>query len=210
MTRGAIILAGGLSRRLGRPKQFIEVGGVPLLVRVVASVSEIADRVVVVTRGNMVSKIARLIPGIRVTRDGSLVRSPLVGLAAGAISISADYVAALPCDLPFLAPALLGRLFFAAKGRDAAIPRWPNGMIEPLVAVYARRPLLLACRNALRAGERSNQSMIDRLRRVQFVEVASLRSADPRLASFVNVNTRADLARARRMATRVAPPLHRR
>ncbi len=202
--RGAIVLAGGPSRRLGRPKAFVEIGGVPMIVRVVAAAREVADEVVVVARGELAARIERSLPFVLVARDGSRIQSPLVGLVAGAAMARPDYVAALPCDLPFVRPALLRRLFSAAKDRDAAIPRWPSGMIEPLVAVYARRPLLLAARAALEAGDRSNHSMVDRLGDVRYVDITRLRSTDPQLVSFTNVNSPADLARARRMATRFA------
>jgi len=202
--RGAIVLAGGSSQRLGRPKPFVEVGGVPLIQRVTATAAQVADEVVVVSRGDLAARIERSLRLVRVVRDRSRVQSPLVGLVAGSEASRSEYVAALACDLPFLRPALLRRLFSAANGRGAAIPRWPTGMIEPLVAVYARRPLLNAARAALEAAERSNHSMIHRLEDVRYVDVALLRTADPQLDSLMNVNSPADLARARRMIKRFA------
>ena len=202
--RGAIVLAGGPSRRLGRPKPLVEVGGVPMIARVVNAAREAADDIVVVSRGELAARVQRLLPDVRVVRDRSRVQSPLVGLLAGAEASRSEFVAALPCDLPFVHPSVLRRLFTAAKGAEAAIPRWPDGKIEPLLAVYARVPLRNAARSALRHGERSNQSMIARLGPVRYVDIARLRESDPRLRSFMNVNTPADLARALRMATRSA------
>jgi molybdopterin-guanine dinucleotide biosynthesis protein A len=161
--------------------------------------------VVIVGRGNSMARLHRAFPLAHVVRDQGHIQSPLVGLLAGAAALRSTYLAALPCDLPFLRPAILRHLFFAAKGHDAAIPRWPDGRIEPLVAVYKREPMSLAAQRALDAGERSNQSMIRRLADVRYVDVARLRSADPHLASFVNVNTPADLVRANELAMRLAP-----
>ena len=106
---------------------------------------------------------------------------------------------ALGCDQPFLAPRLLAALFAQVRDRDAAVPRWPNGMIEPLTAAYRKAAMVRAAGRALAAGERSNHAMLDRMRNVRFVTTATLRHFDPTLRSFVNVNTPADLARARRM-----------
>ena len=200
--RGAIVLAGGPSRRLGRPKAFVEIGGVALVARVVAVAAEVAEEVVIVSRSELAARIQRSLPLVRVVRDRRRVRSPLVGLFAGAAALRSEYVAVLPCDVPFVRPAVLRRLFSATKGGNAAIPRWLDGRIEPLVAVYEREPMRLAARLALDEGERSIQSMIDRLADVRFVDTRRFRPVDPRLVSFVNVNTPADLARARRMATR--------
>jgi len=202
-SRGAIVLAGGPSTRLGRPKAFVRVGGVPLLQRAVSAASAVAGEVVVVSRGALARRIERALPeGLRVVRDGSRVRAPVVGLLAGAAVLRAAYVAVLACDLPFVRRPLLARLFREARGRDAAVPRWPDGRLEPLVAVYRRAALLRAARSALASGERSSLEMLARLREVRFIPVASLRSCDPDLRSFVNVNSPEDLARARRLARR--------
>jgi 2-C-methyl-D-erythritol 4-phosphate cytidylyltransferase len=51
MRWGAVIAAGGRGERLGRPKQFIEIAGVPMLgwsIRAFASMSEITDIVVAI------------------------------------------------------------------------------------------------------------------------------------------------------------------
>lgn len=197
--RGAIVLAGGPSRRMGRPKPFVRVGGVPLLLRVVKAASGAADEVVVVSRVSRVADLVTVVPpGVAVVRDRDRRRTPLVGLRAGSAALRSGYVAALPCDLPFLRSRVLERLFAEAEGRDAAIPVWPDGRLEPLVAVYRRRALSAAVDAALAADERSNLEMVDRLRRPRFVPVAGLRAADPFLQSFENINTAEDLARARR------------
>jgi len=185
---------------MGRPKALARVRGVPLVCRVASTASEVAGEVVVASRGALAVDVARVLPGLRVVRDRHRVRTPLVGLLAGAEALDCSYVAALPCDLPFVRPLLLERLFRAAEGRDAAIPRWPDGRIEPLVAVYRRDALVVAARASLAAEERSLLAMIRRLDRARFVPIEALRSADAALVSFVNVNTPGELARARRLA----------
>ena len=202
-TRGAIILAGGLSTRLGRSKAVIGIGGVPVLLRVVEAAFAVAGDVVVVSRAPLAAQIADLLPkGPPVATDRVRARTPLAGLLAGAEALTAETLAALACDLPFVRAPLLRRLFRKVRGHDAAVPRWPDGRLEPLVAVYRRSALLRAARSALAAGERSSLEMLARLRDVRYVPVDSLRSCDPDLRSFVNVNTPEDLARARRLARR--------
>ncbi len=178
-----------------------------MLGRVTDAAGEAADEIVVVTRESLRARLVPAIPsGIRLIADRSRIRSPLVGLVAGAEALESESVAALACDLPFLRGALVRRLFRACRTADAAVPRWPNGLIEPLVAVYRREALAAAGRSALRAGGRSNQDLLDRIARVRWVPTDSLRVADPRLESFVNVNTPRDVARARRIASRRSAP----
>jgi len=187
---------------MGRAKPLANVAGVPLVVRVVRAAMEAADEVVVVTKGTHAAPIRAALPtGVSLRTDYREVQSPLVGFVAGAEALSSEYVAFLPCDLPLLSPALLGTLFAAAEGRDAAIPRWPDGRIEPMVAVYLRIPARDAALEALEAGDRANTDLIRRLLDVAYVPIDALRTVDPELDSFVNVNTPADLKSAERRLT---------
>ena len=197
--RGAIVLAGGPSRRMGRAKPLVLLGGVPLVVRVVLSALEVADEVVVVTKGVGAPQIRRVLPeGVTLVMDTQRVQSPLVGFADGAAALASEYVAFLPCDLPFLSPALLRTLFEAAAGHDAAVPRWPDGRIEPMVAVYRRERARDAANAALARGARANTDLIRNLPDVVYVPVEVLRRVDPDLESLLNVNTPADLEAAER------------
>jgi len=192
--RGAIVLAGGPARRMGRAKPLIPVAGVPLLVRVVRAAREVVDEIVVVTKAAHASAMRKVLPeGVTVHTDSRRVQSPLVGFVAGADALGAEYVVFLPCDLPLLSPPLIKALFERSAGHDAAIPRWPDGRIEPMIAVYLRSPARDAAIEALEAGDRANTDMIRRLLDVVYVPVEDLRAADPGLDSFVNVNTPADL-----------------
>ena len=198
--RGAIVLAGGPSRRFGRPKPLASFRGRPLVLRVVDAARGVSDEVAVVGRGPLASEIASILPAhVHLVRDARRVQTPVVGLLAGAAALRSPYVAALACDLPLLRPPLLARLFQYARGRDAAIPRWPDGRIEPLVAVYRREALLVAAREALRARTYANQDVVRRLHDVRYVSTDTLRSVDRDLLSFANVNTRRDLSRALRL-----------
>jgi len=208
--RAAVVLAGGPSRRMGRPKALLTVGGEPLVRRVVTAALAVTDDVIVASRGALVERIQQVLPpGVRVVRDRRRVQAPLAGLEAGACASRAAYVAVLACDLPFVSAAVIRRLFVRARGADAAVPRWPNGDLEPLAAVYRRSALLGAVLASLAAGERSNVEMIRRLRRVRFVPTSELRAVDPGLQSFRNLNTAADLTALRRLTRSGASPRRR-
>ena len=179
---------------MGRAKPLIPVAGVPLVVRVVRAALEAVDEVVVVTKGAHAAEIRSVLPeGVGVRTDSRRIQSPLVGFLAGAEALESEYVAFLPCDLPLLSPKILATLFGAAAGRGAAIPRWPDGRIEPMVAVYRRASARDAAVEALDYGERANTDMIRRLPDVYYLPLEGLRKADSRLDSFLNVNTPEDL-----------------
>jgi molybdopterin-guanine dinucleotide biosynthesis protein A len=87
-------------------------------------------------------------------------------------------------------------LFDLCPNKNAVIPRWPNGFIEPLQAVYRIKPALEAAKKALSNGKLNMRSMVNRLRSVRYVSTLVLRQLDTELNSFFNINTLADLERA--------------
>jgi len=203
--RGVIILAGGASTRLGRDKALIPLGGKPLITHVLERVSQVVDDIAIVTRHGSREDPYRdlLSPRVLVLRDALKVRSPLVGIVTGLETLRCDYAAILACDTPFASPGVLDRLFEEARGHDAAIPRWPNGMLEPLFSVYRVPAASAQAGVALRLGGRRPRDMIERLGEVAYIPTESLRDLDPELLSFFNINTPSDLEKAERLLTRM-------
>ncbi len=184
---------------MGRPKALVLLAGKPLVARVVDAARRVADELVVVTKRPIVAEVRKAVPPrTHVLPDGRDLQSPLVGLVVGTRALGSGYVAFLACDLPLLVPAVLETLFARAEDADAAIPRWPDGKIEPMTAVYHREHARDAAAAALDAGRFANTEMIERLERVRFIPTDELRGRDPDLDSFVNVNAPEDLAEAER------------
>jgi molybdopterin-guanine dinucleotide biosynthesis protein A len=79
---------------------------------------------------------------------------------------------------------------------NAVIPRWPNGYIEPLHAVYRTKPSLEAAEKALSENRMDMLSMIKNLRSVLYLSTLVIEQLDPKLETFFNVNTVNDLKKA--------------
>jgi molybdopterin-guanine dinucleotide biosynthesis protein A len=199
--RGALILAGGRSRRFGKNKAFLKLGGRPLLLHVLDAAMDAADEVLVaIGREHRVDSYTRLVPeSVRVLRDRTHEKSPLVGIITGFQVMKSEYSLVLSCDTPFAKKRVLEYVFKRAAGSDAAIPRWMSGALEPLQAAYRVRSVLPAAKVALSEGGFRNVDMIKRLRRVTYVPVDVLKRFDRNLITFFNVNTRTDLQRANRI-----------
>ena len=80
--------------------------------------------------------------------------------------------------------------------RNAAVPRWPNGYIEPLHAAYRVKPALDAAEKALNNGKLDMCSMIENLRGIRYISTLVLKQLDPELRTFFNITTPLDLKRA--------------
>jgi molybdopterin-guanine dinucleotide biosynthesis protein A len=196
--RTCIILAGGSAERFGRDKGLLELGGKPLVLHVYEKVREQVDEVIAVV-GSAEQKRAYsqvFPPEVDIQIDVKDENCPLLGALTGFAHANGAYSVLLPCDTPFISTAVIELLFEASHRVDASIPRWPNGYIEPLQAVYHTRTALSAAEEAVRKGERRMQSMISQLRRVRYFSTIVLREFDPNLLTFFNVNTIMDLKKA--------------
>ncbi len=185
-----LVLAGGRAKRLGGgDKPLLEIGGATILSRVIAALRPETDTLAISANGDP-ARFARF--GLPVLGDGEFAnQGPLAGLLAGldwAASLGAAWLLTAPGDTPFLPPGLGAALAPA----PACAAR--DGQVHPLVALW---PVTVAdtLRRMLRKpGSRSTQvfGASIGIQRVEFPDGAG----DP----FHNVNTPADLARARALA----------
>ncbi|WP_367142251.1 molybdenum cofactor guanylyltransferase [Moorena sp. SIO1F2] len=202
-----IVLAGGLSSRMGRDKALIPVEGVPLLRRVsdvalscIAQVSgQVSGQVYIVTPWperyvDILPETCRVIREVPLPEE-TTPHGPLVGFAQGLAHVETDWVLLLACDLPQLrAEVVQGWLKQLEQTRENAIdqrsryaiallPRNPKGW-EPLCGFY-RRQCLPSLTEFINQGGRSFQRWLAQH------PVQELLVSDTRL--FFNCNTPADL-----------------
>jgi molybdopterin-guanine dinucleotide biosynthesis protein A len=186
------IQAGGQSRRMGRDKGLVRLGGRPLVAHLLERLSGLADDVVVTT--NHPEAYAFL--GVRLASDPVPGAGALAGLATALEAAAGDRTLVVACDMPFVRLPLASHLLALAADHDAVVPRLA-GEFEPLLAVYGRA-CLPAVQASLAAGQRRVISFFSKVR-LRPVEDDELRLLDPDGRSFFNVNTPEDLLEAERM-----------
>lgn len=130
MKHGAIILCGGLSTRMGRPKTLLPWRGRTMIEHLVDVLHEAAGPVVAVASAELE------LPPLRaaIVRDRSPHLGPLAGLREGLARIDADLVFASGADTPFLTVNFVRAML--AYG-CAAVPE-ADGFPQPLGAVYPK------------------------------------------------------------------------
>lgn len=193
---GAVILAGGEGNRIGGDKPFTEMGGMKLISYVLEAASKVSDEIIVVVGADRVKRFETLLPDVHIAMDIASGIGPLMGVYSGLSRLRSEHALALPCDTPFISVAVLRYMIGKAEGVDAAIPRWPNGYLEPLHSVYKVSAALRGCEEAIREGGSRIHSMIERLDRTAYVPIEELRRLDPDLLTFFNINSVEDLERA--------------
>ena len=199
MRKSAVILAGGLSSRFGQDKGLLQLAGKPLVRYVLDTVENVVDeKIVVVSCKGQVEKYLKAVgASTKIIVDKIDARSPLAGAMTGFEEALGEYSLLLPCDTPFISRDILLLLLELCACRNACVPRWPNGHVEPLQAVYCTKPALEASNAALCAKGLDMQAMLNRLQCVRYVSTLVLEQLDSELITFFNINTPQDLERAK-------------
>jgi len=201
LEKSAIILAGGSSKRLGFNKGLVPLLDKPLIKYVLDAVNTIVEeKIVVISSEALAETFAKVLgPNIKIVLDKIEAQSPLIGALTGFSEAHGEYSLLLPCDTPMVSKEVLALLLELCIGKNAVIPRWPNGHIEPLHAVYRTKPALEAAEKALHDGRFDMRSMIEKLRGIRYVSTLVLEQFDPELKMFLNINTLMDLKRAEKI-----------
>ncbi len=196
--KSAVVLAGGESSRFGKDKGIVNLLGKPLINWVINSIRPMVNEIVIVTccHEKIVDYSEVVGSDVKFAIDKTDSKGPLIGALSGFSTATGEYVLLLPADTPFVSRKVVALLFDLAKGRSAAIPRWPNGQIEPLHAVYQTKEALDAADAAIKEGRLDMRSMIERMQGLRFVSTLVIEQLDPKLETFFNINTPFDLRRA--------------
>jgi molybdopterin-guanine dinucleotide biosynthesis protein A len=126
----AVVLAGGAGRRLGGlDKALVDVGGQPLLARVLAAVKDAERRICVGPERAGFSDVI----WCRETPPGG---GPVAGLAAALPFVRAETVVLLAVDLPLLDAATVRSLAAAVGELDGAVAVDESGREQTLLAAY--------------------------------------------------------------------------
>ncbi|GAA4692611.1 hypothetical protein GCM10023215_32200 [Pseudonocardia yuanmonensis] len=202
-TAAGVVLAGGRSRRMGRPKAALEWHGSTLLYRTAALLGRTVEGPVVVVRAPA-QDLPRLPAGVDVVEDPREGLGPMQGVAAGLGAVADCAAVAFVCstDMPFLHPAFVRRVLrrLADPGTDLVLPV-ARGFRQPLAAGYrtALAGLItgLIAEGDLRPGMLLKHCATDLPQDEALLADPELAAHDPELDSVVNVNTPEDYAAAR-------------
>jgi molybdenum cofactor guanylyltransferase len=154
------VLAGGASRRMGRPKAFVEVDGVAMARRV-ADTLLLAGCEPVVAIGGDAAPLALL--GLATVADGFPGEGPLGAVITALEHASGSPVLVAACDLPWLDVETVSAVM--AAGRVASPPDVvvaTTGRLEPMLSLWSPTALH-HLRARFVAGERAVHAALDGL-----------------------------------------------
>ena len=190
---GGIVLAGGKSTRMGRPKANLPFGNELMLQRVVRTLGAVTDPIVVV--GTTGQALPELPPSILIAYDKIADRGPLQGLAAGFRTLEnrCETAFACSCDVPLLKPSFVKRMIELLGEHDIAVP-FVDDFHHPLAAVYHLK-VVKEIESLLAADRRRPVFLFDSAH-TRIVTQKELEPFDPQFDSLRNCNRPADYEQA--------------
>jgi molybdopterin-guanine dinucleotide biosynthesis protein A len=177
---------------MGKDKAALPFMGEALIQRIVSRGQGLTDNVLVITNRPQEYEFLE----VALARDLLPIKGPLVGLFT-ALSVSkTEYLILVGCDMPFINTNLLTYQLSILEHEpfDVVIPKHADGF-EPLHSVYRRDICLKQVETALEQGERSLMGWLEKVRVCEISE-RCLRSFEPDLLAFTNLNTPADYQKA--------------
>lgn len=188
MTLTALLLAGGLSSRMGSDKALLKICRCPMWLRQLEVLRELnADETWISAR----SHPDWCPDGVPVVCDAEPSRGPLSGLAAAFERLKTTHLLVLAMDLPRITPRQLKALWKKAEPGVGVVP-FNSTYFEPLAAIYPREAGPAAMK-ALARNELSLQRWVECLEREGLIRRDKVPPTE--MASFANVNSPDDLER---------------
>ena len=195
----AVILAGGMSRRLGRNKALEPFQGEPLIRRVIARMGQVGESVSVIVNEAQRAHELELPEEVTSSVDRYPGKGSLGGIVTGLITSPTVWSAFCACDMPFVNTRLYRYLASLRDGYDAVVPV-VDGRPEPTHALYSR-VCIGPIEERIEADDLKISSFFSEVR-VRLVPEDEIRRLDPDLLSFFNVNTQDDLETAVNLANK--------
>ena len=158
-TCGAVILAGGTSRRMGQDKALLELAGESMVKRICRQLSPFKE--LLLSAGD--PALSEGLP-VRLVPDLYRNAGPLAGLHASLLASEKEALFCVSCDLPNYTPALAAFLMERfPEEADILVCRDQSGRVHPLCGIYTKRALPLL-ESQLKDGNYRVRTLLEKAR----------------------------------------------
>lgn len=179
----ALILCGGRSKRMGRPKAFLPFAGRTIIEHLIDTTREVFDEVFLVA--NEPDQYSHLT--VDAVKDILPYRGPLGGILSGLLVSANPYGFVIACDMPLINRKLIRQM--AAQRHDADVVVLSHaGGVEPLLGVYSKN-CIKPLEESLFSGVLKVQDFLSGLKAKVYTPE---QSGDNELPPYFNVNTPQD------------------
>jgi molybdopterin-guanine dinucleotide biosynthesis protein A len=203
------ILVGGKSKRFGSDKGLFEFRGKPLISHQIETLTQGEHDIFLIAHSkkqvsNYIAKID--IKGIMafIIDDNQIIPNsdiytPMIGLYSAfkdLKKLNYKKMLALACDNPFIQYNIVKYIIERSKDYDCCIPKWDNGFVEPLFAIYPVEKSYERSKNLLMELNFKLANILNENWKINYISIEnSIQPLDYNLSSFVNINEPSDLER---------------
>ena len=160
---GAIILAGGKSRRMGQNKCLLPYQGIPLIHHVANQLTPLFREVLI--SSNEPNTYDFL--GLPIIGDDVIDQGPLMGIVSALTQSQHDWNLVVAADIPEIPLPLIAELYENTQHHNCVVPITTTGQYQPLFAFY-HRDVITPFRERIESG---NGRVIDAVNSAQKCEV---------------------------------------
>jgi len=208
-----IILIGGKSNRSGYEKGEFELDGKPLILHQIETLSGFDEDIYLVANSeNQVLKIKKKIEFPKEVefiiddRDSFPypgVFTPMIGIYSGFQKLNnLEFKKAflLSGDAPLIKYEVVKYMINNSKGFDCIIPRWENGFLETLFAIYPVTKTFENAKSIIKSQKHyALTKLIDEAWNINYISVENeLKKLDPNLLSLFNINGPIDIEKIKK------------
>jgi len=203
-----VILIGGKNIRFGyESAAVLNVLGKPLILHQIETLSKFDEDVFLVAHSeyqinsyykkmNFPRDINFIVDDTEVLGELEL-RTPMLGVYSGfkelkRLGFEKGFL--LSGDMPLIKPKVIEFMINSVKGYDCSIPRWHNGYLEPLFAIYPVKSTFELAKKSIQERNYAFNKVIDKSLHINYISVEeSIKPLDLNLVSLINVNGPIDL-----------------
>jgi len=203
-----IILIGGKNIRFGNESvAVLDVLGKPLILHQIETLSKFDEDVFLIAHSekqiNSYYKkiefprdINFIVDDTEIIEDNEL-RTPMLGIYSGFKELNRlgfEKGFLLSGDMPLIKPKVIELLIKEVEGFDCCIPRWNNGFLEPLFAIYPIKKTFELAKKTILEKNYALNNIIDNNWNINYLSVEeSIKSLDQNLVGLININGPIDL-----------------
>jgi len=197
-----VILIGGKSLRFGSDKGIFEFLGKPLVSYQIETIAKFNNNIFLVANSREQVQLYKIKIETENIKDFFLddfelilnkeLRTPLIGLYTAFKELDKlNYERAfiLSCDAPLIKYDVIDLLIKQSEGFNLCIPRWNNGFLEPLFAIYPVKKSLQTSKESIQTQKYKLTEILDNTWKINYISVEDeIKPIDDNLISFFNIN----------------------
>lgn len=202
-----VILIGGKSSRFGDDKGLFKFHKKPLISYQLDKLKDISYNIFLISNSKeqvqkYVNEINFKVVTAIIIDDYNIntfreLYTPMIGIFSAFKELDKlgyDKSLVLSCDLPLIKLNVIDFLIEQSVGFDCCIPRWENGFVEPLLAIYPVRKGYAKAKENLRMKRYKLSNILNQDWKINFISIEfSIKLIDENLLSFININELSDL-----------------